>query len=288
MVKEAELVLDSRNELGEGPVWHDGAFWWVDINGGTLNRLSPAAGATKAWQIGEMVGAAVPAADDRFVVALQTGLAFLDLETGTLARICDPESDQPDARFNDGKCDAAGRFWAGTLSSGDTSSLYRLDTDLSCHLMAGGISCSNGLAWNEAGDTMYYIDSPTRTVDAFDFDLDSGAICNRRVMVDCGEMPGVPDGMAIDREGMLWVAFYGGGRVVRCDPVKGKAVNTIMVPAPKSTSCCFGGVDLDELYITSARQGTSPEELKEFPCAGGVFRVSLDVPGFPAVPFGKP
>ncbi|MBT3380678.1 MAG: SMP-30/gluconolactonase/LRE family protein [Lentisphaerae bacterium] len=287
MAKEAELILDSRNDLGEGPVWYGGDFWWVDINAGTLNRLSSNTGAVTEWQVGEKVGAAVPAADGRFVLALTNGLAFLDLETGVLKRICDPESDRPGARFNDGKCDAAGRFWAGTLtgSAGGTSSLYRIDPDLTCTHMVGGIACSNGLAWNEAGDTMYYIDSPTRTIDAFDFELESGAIHNRRVAVDCGDMAGVPDGMTIDCEGMLWVAFYGGACVVRCDPVSGVALETVTVPSPKTTSCCFGGPDFNELYITSAGQGTSPEEREQYPHAGGVFRVSCDVPGCPVVPF---
>lgn len=289
MAAEPELVVDSKSVLGEGPVWHGNAFHWVDIDGELLNRWDPVTSEVRSWPIGQKIGCAVPSTDGRWVAGTHQGLVWVDLAAGAVEPVCDPEADRPNSRFNDGKCDPAGRFWAGTMSmrgEGPVGALYRLDTDLECHRVVEGIGTSNGLAWSADGSTFYYIDTPTHCVDAFDYDMATGGIANRRTVFTFAEENENPDGMSIDVEGRLWVALWGGWAVVCVDPAKGEVIDRISIPVERVTSCCFGGEDLRDLYITTARVGLAEQRKAEQPHAGSVFRKRMDVAGPPCVLFG--
>jgi sugar lactone lactonase YvrE len=222
------------------------------------------------------------------MVAVHHGFASLDLETERMEIVADPEHDRPQNRFNDGKCDPAGRFWAGTLAlegKRGVCNLWRLDADLTAHKMVEGVSVSNGIVWTQDRRTMYYVDTPTGRVDCFDYDHATGEIANRSVAVRIpGEM-GFPDGMTIDSEGMLWVCLWQGGKVSRWDPREGRLLQTVDLPASNVTSCAFGGENLDQLYITTARSGLSDEQLQAQPLAGGLFRADVGVTGLPAFEF---
>lgn len=287
-----ELVLDAKAMLAEGPLWDDETqrLYWVNILESKLNVFDPATGGNEAIDVGQYVGAAVLGRAGEAVLAMHRGFYSLDLQTGRLTEIFDPEPGLPDQRFNDGKCDALGRFWAGTMPmSGEspTGKLYRLDPDRRVNAMLDGIGCSNGLAWSSDHKTMYYIDSPTRQVMAYDYDLERGEMSNPRPVVTIPEGGGVPDGMTIDTDGMLWVAQWGGWQVSRWDPLNGKMLDAIAVPAARVSSCTFGGADLDELYITTARIGLDEAQLADQPHAGGIFRIRTGAKGMPAHRFGR-
>ena len=276
--KQVELVVDARAELGEGPVWdyRQGYLYWVDIRGARLHVYDPSAEIDRTVDVGEEIGFLALRASGGLILGLRSGFAAFDLEEGTVAPLVDPERHLPGNRFNDGKCDPAGRLWAGTMSTegrADAGSLYCLYPDMSLRTMVTAVSVSNGLAWTADRRSMYYIDTPTRTIAAYDYDAETGEISGRRVVVTVPEEQGSPDGMTIDRDGMLWVALWGGGRVCRWDPSTGRLLETIQVPAPRTTSCAFGGLRMDELYITSARTGLEPDALRQNPASGGLFRV---------------
>ena len=288
---QAALVLDAKALLGEGPIWdaRAGVLYWVDISGCKVHIFDPATGADRAIDVGQSVGTVVPRRSGGVMVALRDGFAALDLHSGALTMIADPEAHLPDNRFNDGKCDPAGRFWAGTMRQAEdqkgAGSLYRLDSDLSVHRMWGDITVANGIAWSLDARTMYYIDTPTMAVVAFDYSLETGDIANPRPVVHTPNGPGFPDGMTIDAEGMLWVAYWDGWRVVRWDPGTGEALAVIELPVARVTAPWFGGPNLDELYITSARIGLGDEALANQPHAGSVFVATPGVRGLAAYEF---
>lgn len=280
-----ELVFDAKALCGEGPLWDEtsGRLYWVDIESHRLHLHTPG-GADESFEIKPYVSSIVPRQSGGFVLTLQDGFYAFDPATGAVEPIAKATDFQADNRFNDGKCDPAGRFWAGTTSlSGEpsVSALYRMDPDRSIENVLTGVSISNGLAWSADGKTMYYIDSLTLQVVAFDYDLAAGTLSNRRVVVEIPKEQGLPDGMTIDAEGMIWVAVWGGWGVSRWNPATGELLRTIRVPASQVTSCAFGGPNLDELYITTARTGLTDEELEQQPHAGGLFRVKPGVRGTP-------
>ncbi|MGH3320522.1 MAG: SMP-30/gluconolactonase/LRE family protein [Streptosporangiaceae bacterium] len=277
-----EIVLDARAELGEGPAWDAPAerLVWVDITGGTVHELRPN-GATRSWKVDQHVGAAAPRASGGMLLAVHDG--FATLEDGGLRMLAPVEADKLENRMNDGKCDPQGRMWAGTMpydEQGAGGALYRMDPDERVHTMLTGTQISNGLCWSPDQRTMYYIDTPTLGVDAFDFDAPTGAIANRRRVVTIEDGPGMPDGMTIDDEGCLWVALFGGGQVRRYTP-DGSLDAVVEAPASQTTSCAFGGPGRDELYITSAARGKGDEE----PHAGALFRCRPGVTGPAATPY---
>jgi len=284
---KAECILDAKATLGEGPVWdhREGRLWWVDIVGESIHRFDPVSGADDVFDFGQQVGAVVPCEAGGLVVAAHHGFYYFDPAENALTAWSDPESAIETNRFNDGKCDPAGRFWAGTMSTeggGATGSLYRLDTDRSVTRMVEDITVSNGLAWTADRRTMYYIDTRTRCVFAFDYDFESGAIENRRVAIELPEDHGSPDGMCIDSEGMPWVAEWGGWRITRWNPDTAENLGQIDLPCARVTSCAFGGPNFDQLYITSARTGLDEEALKDQPLAGGLFLATPGVTGLKA------
>jgi sugar lactone lactonase YvrE len=285
MASEVELIVDAHALVGEGPIWDEDkqVLYWVDILSNKLYAYDPASGENKTYDVGQHVGTVVPRASGGVMLAVYEGFAAFDLETGQLTMIADPEADLPNNRFNDGKCDPAGRFWAGTMAYTNQStqgSLYRLDPDMSVRKMVSNIGISNGLAWSHDYQTMYYIDTTAGTVRAFDYDNETGNISRERVIIQVPKGMGGPDGMTIDEEGMLWVAHFGGGRVNRWHPETGEILHTIQLPATQITACAFGGPNLDTLYITSAATNLNETALAEQPHAGGLFALK---PGYRGV-----
>ncbi len=282
---EAELALEARSELGEGPMWDADLrrLVWVDITGSSVHRYDPERGHHESANVGQPVGAVVCRGASGLVVAVRDGFGFLDFERGELELVAEVEAEMPGNRMNDGKCDTAGRFWAGTMSSaGDrpTGALYRLDSDLSVTRVLDGVTISNGIAWSPDDRQMYYIDSPSYRVDVFDYDVERGEIANRRTLFELPPNGGLPDGMTVDAEGLLWIAFWGAGAVRRYTP-DGLLAAVVELPVSLVTSCAFGGDDLRDLYITSASGPLSPEQAVAQPHAGGLFRARPGVSGLP-------
>ncbi len=290
MNHDLTLLVDIRAQVGEGPIWdaETKLLYWVDILSNMLYAYNPATGENRGYNVGQHVGTVVPRASGGLMLALYNGFAAFDPDSGKLTLIADPEADLPDNRFNDGKCDPAGRFWAGSMAYANQStqgSLYRLDTDLTVHKMLGDIAISNGIVWSLDNKTMYYIDSNAYNVRAFDYDLASGNLANERVVVRVAKNMGLPDGMAIDSEGMLWVGHFGGSCVRRWNPNSGAVLDQIDLPAANITACAFGGDDLSTLYITSAAVGLDAAALAHTPQAGSLFRANPGVKGAPTFAF---
>jgi sugar lactone lactonase YvrE len=284
MPEPVEILLDAKCKLGEGAIWDakSQVLYWVEIEGGTVHRYDPAGGKDQSYALGQKVGTVVRRKSGGLAVALAKGFATFEPETGKLDILADPESKTTGNRFNDGKCDPSGRFWAGTLGKEGSGSLYCLHPDGQCRKIFGGVTTSNGIVWSQDKKTMYYIDTHASNVVAFDYDDASGSISNKRevIRVD-SEKLGWPDGMTMDSEGKLWVAHWQGAAVRRWDPENGKLMQSIAIPAWQVTSCAFGGKNLDELYVTSANFEPKPE----FPHAGGLFRVKPGVKGLEAFEF---
>ena len=276
------------SQWGEGPIWWGNSLFYVDIAGNKLLRLNPETSEETIWDVGECIGTIVPSKnDDEVIYAGDTGYVRFSLKTGSKTTLADPEASMRGKnRFNDGKCDPLGRFWAGTISMiKDTGSanLYCLDTDGSLSLKVSGVTNSNGICWNADATKMFYIDTPTQNVRAYDYDLESGAISNARVVVDtvAHGYNSSPDGMTIDADGMLWVAFCHGGCVVRFDPRTNKELQRVNLPCIETTACTFGGENLDRLFVTTGIKA----DLKE-PDAGKVFVIDgLGIKGVPAFAF---
>ena len=282
---EVQIIVDAKALLGEGSIWHplENKLYWIDIEGKLLHIYDPVTKMDMHHNCGARIGTVVHVQSGGALVALQNGIHKIDTETGELTFMINPLND-PAIRFNDGKCDPSGRFWVGTYALDgrkEVAVLYRFDPDKSIHLMLKNITNSNGVVWSADKKMMYYIDTPTQAVQGFDYDDETGQISNGRVVVHIPKKEGAPDGMAIDNEGKLWIALWRGGAVGRFDPLTGKMLEKIKVPAPQVSSCAFGGKDLKTLYITTARKSLSEDELKDFPLSGGLFAVEPGVQGVP-------
>ena len=278
-----EVVVAAEAELGEGPVWdvRSGRLAWVDILAGRILLTDVRSGAAEVIPVPLHVGAVAPRAAGGFIAALQDG--FWVVADGPPRRITPVPEAPAGMRFNDGKCDPAGRFWAGTMAYDQTAgagALYRLDPGGRAIKVLEGVTISNGLAWSVDGRTMYHVDTPTQRIDAFSFRPETGEISDRRPLVAIPAASGAPDGMMIDAEGGLWVALWGGAAVHRY--VDGRLDRVISLPVSQPTSCAFGGEGLDELFVTSAWEGLSAAERRGQPLAGAVFRVRPGVRGLPA------
>jgi sugar lactone lactonase YvrE len=283
---DVEVAVDAHAQLGEGPVWDDTLeqVVWVDISANLVHRFTPSTGIDTSLDVGQPVGAVALRSKGGLVLALRDGFGLLETDTGEVQMIAGTEANVPGNRMNDGKCDRAGRFWAGTMAFDQApaaGALYRLDQDHSAEKMVQDVTISNGLCWSENDRSMYYIDSPTQGIDVFDFDAASGELSNRRRVVDIPESAGLPDGMTIDEQGFLWVALYGGGAVRRYSPA-GELDRTVELPATQITCCTFGGPDFGDLYITSAAQEMSEEALAAQPHAGALFVCRPGPAGMPA------
>jgi sugar lactone lactonase YvrE len=270
-----------RAQWGEGPIWWEGALYYVDIEGHRVLRYDPVSAEDKSWDVGQRVGTGVPRWGGGLGIAGDDGFAFLDEGSGEVTAIADPEGEKADNRFNDGKCSPEGRFLAGTISTvkktGDAA-LYRLDADGSVSLAFGGVTNSNGIVWSADGGTVYYIDTPRLAVLAFDYDEASGVLSNERVAFSTAEaVSASPDGMAIDADGHLWIAFCHGSCVV-CFDATGRELRRMELPCREVTAVAFGGKDLDEMYVTT---GIPKDDVED--AAGRLFVVKgLGVKGVPA------
>lgn len=283
-----ELVADAHAIVGEGPVWDvsAGLLVWVDIEGKRIYEFDPATGVNREIEVPQYPGAVVRRASGGYMAAVTNGFASVDRD-GRFELVVSVEADLPENRMNDGKCDPQGRFWAGTTRmthDAPIGVLHRLDADLSLHPMVGELWVSNGLDWTFDERHMYFIDSFGGSVDVFDFDAETGDIANRRPLIEVPESWGTPDGMTLDAEGCLWVAFWGSSRVRRFD-AEGRLDREITLPVTQVTSCAFGGPDLCDLYITSGSRGLDAEALEREPHAGGLFRARPGVQGRPAFEF---
>lgn len=256
-----EVVGSEVSKWGEGPIWWKGALYYVDIEGKKVLRYDPETGEERSWDVGQRVGTVVPRQQGGLVFAGDDGFWFLNEETGEMEPISDPEPEKAENRFNDGKCSPDGRFFAGTISlvkkEGDAR-LYRLDPDLSVHEVFGPVTNSNGIVWSADGKTVYYIDTPRKEVLAFDYD--SGVMLNPRPVVSTKHHESSPDGMTIDADGNLWIAFCHGACVCCFDPVSGDELRKIDLPCLETTACAFGGKGLTDLYVTTGIHKTVVEE----------------------------
>ncbi len=287
MGREAELFLKMDCQIGETPIWDAaaGKFYFIDILSSRIHVYEQATGDVATIDTGQHIGCIALREKGGLIAGLVDGIYYVDTMTGKLDFITNPEKDIENNRFNDGKCDPAGRFWVGSMSrtldsgAGDSTprgALYCMYADGHMEKKVDRVAISNGLAWNSRQDTMYYIDSPTKKVVAFDYDVHTADITNRRTVFDFAGYDGIPDGMCIDTNDNLWIAFFGGGVIRYCDPEKGAVLDEVAVPATKVACAVFGGDCYDELYITT---GAIETDMEKYPDAGSVFRVRPDVGG---------
>jgi sugar lactone lactonase YvrE len=284
---EPRVVHDERNRLGEGPTWDpaSGGLLWVDILGGTVHRWDASGHGIRLRCTGE-VSAAIPRARGGLVLAVGHDLVLRDAD-GDSRVVATVETEIPANRFNDCRCDPAGRVWAGTMSKTRTAgdgSLYRLTSGLELTQVLTGTTISNGIAWSPTGDQMYFVDSTTQRIDLFEFDLDRGELGTRRTFVEIPQADGLPDGLAVDVEGGVWVALFGGACVRRYG-VQGRLDCEIKLPVTNPTCPAFGGEDLSTMYITSAQHRLTDAQLRAEPLAGCLFELRPGVAGLPGTPF---
>jgi sugar lactone lactonase YvrE len=280
-VSAVDVVLDHRCLLGEGPVWdeREQKLLFVDILRGSVFRFDPGDGGLEEFAVGEAVGALAPRLSGGLVLATARGFSTLDLDSGHVGPLAILDDSLRGGRMNDGKCDPVGRFWAGTQSAvmGERrAALFRLDGDGSVTRVLQSVGISNGLDWSDDGRTLYYVDTVTARVDTFRFDAGRGTLADRRMFVEVPAEQGEPDGIALDEEGGLWVALFGGSAVHRYAS-DGSLDAVIRLPASLVTSCAFGGPELEDLYVTTAAHRLERAE----PEAGALFRFRPGVRGRP-------
>jgi sugar lactone lactonase YvrE len=286
MDAHVEAVVDAPALLGEGPVWdeREGIVWWLDIPGQSLHRFDPATGDDQSQDLGQEVGTLALRQSGGLVLATPDGFVAYDWSTGRGDLLAAVEADNPATRMNDGKCDRQGRFWAGTMAYDFTpgaAAFYCMDADHNVAKQFGDVTISNGLAWSADDSTLYYIDTGTGSVEAFDFDGATGTLASRRTVVKISESDGLPDGMCIDTEGYLWVALFNGGAVHRYSPA-GVLDGVLEIPAAKVTCCAFAGEDLGDMYITTASLDT---DATVDPGAGKLYRCRPGVIGTPVTTY---
>lgn len=288
-MKSVEVALKIKAQLGECPRWDEQAklLYWVDINACKLHRFDPLTCEDSFIQFEEEIGCFVLKKNGGFVLAMRSGFYFMHGWGDELEAICDPEADLESNRFNDGRCDAAGRFIAGSVyppKDRDGANIWALDTDLTTRLLVDGMLTSNGAAFSPDMRTFYYANTPKHVIFRCDYNLQSGEIGEASVFHQFEFGNGRPDGAAVDEEGCYWTALYEGGRIARLNPA-GKIIEEIAVPAKCPTMVAFGDADLKTLYITSV--GNRPEEeLGTYPHSGSIFKVRTDVAGLAEHRFG--
>jgi sugar lactone lactonase YvrE len=285
---KAKLVFKLKTIVGEGAFWdvEGNTLLWVDILQGKIYRFNPENQSNIGFDVRKDVGSVVLTENGLFCYVDEDGLAFLDPSTGHIEKGPQPEQDNPHIRFNDAKCDPRGTLWAGTMAYNcehGKGKLYEFDPSRKhAKVILDKVTISNGLVWDMERDLFYYIDSTSYQVDGYQYDKETGEIFDRKTIYSFDKEGGLPDGMAIDAQGMLWIALFGAGKVVQVDPFSSKIMSEVIVPAPKVTSCAFGGKDLNELYVTTASYQMTEEEMGQYPLSGSLFKVTLPVKGVPS------
>jgi len=285
-----ELLVRGEAIVGECPKWiaEQGQIYWVDIQSGIIHRAMPDGSGHEEFEIDDLVTSLNPRASGGFILTLRKSFAFFDPATAKLQKIGTPE-EPSENRFNDAQCDRQGRLWAGTMSNirwnEPSGYLYRLDPDLQFKRIRSGVVCSNGTGWSPDSRTLYHTESFLYTVFAYDFDPATGAIENRRPFVQLDPAGGeFPDGLTVDAEGCVWSAHVGKGRIVQYDPA-GRPESEIQLPVTRGTSCGFGGEGLTQLFITTARETLTAEQLAREPLAGSLFVADPGVTGLAEAQF---
>ena len=284
------VVVAAGNLIAESPVWSvsEQALYWVDVEGRLVQRLD-ASGEIAQWPMPEATGCIGLRRGGGLVAAMRTGFHTLDTDSGAPTPILDPEADLPENRFNDGKVDRRGRFWAGSKHITDrsraTGALWRLDGAGGCTRMDEGFTCTNGIAWSADDRTMYLCDTWVRRIYAYDFDLDAGTVARRRLFAELSPEEGYPDGLTVDAENFVWSARFDGGGVARYAP-DGRLDRFVALSVRNVTSVIFGGADLATLYITTARFHLTEAELGAQPDAGHIFAIEPGVKGLSEPEFG--
>lgn len=283
---EIRCVADVKATLGEGPVWVEAeqALYWVDIKGRTIFRLK--ADELEVWETPCRVGSIAPKTSGGFIAGTDQGLMTVNLASGRFDLFDNPEADRPGNRFNDGKVDRHGRFWAGSMDDAQrraSGALYRIDPDRSVTRIDDDYQITNGPAFSPDGRTMYHNDTGRQVTYVFDLDDDSRA-SNRRELIRHPDDGGHPDGITVDAEGCIWIALWGGWCVRRFSP-SGERLRTVRLPIEQPSSVAFGGPDLDRLFVTSAREDLSEAELSKQTSAGGLFMLDAGVKGIAEIPF---
>jgi len=277
-------VANTNDVLGEVPRWHPGehALYWIDAFKPAVHRLDPTSGAVESWTPPEKLGSFAPRAAGGLLIAGRNGFAHYDPRSGQLERIADPENGAAVNILNDGRCDARGRFWVGSMSktmAGASGRLYRLERG-KIDVMDDNIWVSNGVCWSADDTKMYFADSHVKTIFVYDFDAQAGTIGPRRVFAETGSRPGVPDGSSIDADGFVWNAVFDGSCLVRYAP-DGRVDRTVALPVSRPTACAFGGEDLSTLYVTTARFRLPPEKQAIETHAGGLLALDVGARGLP-------
>jgi sugar lactone lactonase YvrE len=286
---DMRAVLTLGSYLGESPMWDEdrGILWWIDTYKPTINSFDPRSGRNEETLLAQTIHAIAIRRGGGLVASLQHGFGLVDPFSGEIEILANPLGDAP-VKFNDGKCDRRGRFWSGSMANDWVSkigALYRLDSDGTVKTMDTGMQLSNGMGWSADDRIMYFTDFSQSTIFAYDYDIESGAISNRRPFIIIPDSEGKPDGMTVDTEGCLWVALWDGWGVARFD-IKGRRIAKISLPIARPTSCMFGDHDLSTLYVTSATMQLSDEQLATQPLAGALFALKTDTRGVVQPKFG--
>lgn len=281
---QVKLTFEIKSKLGEGAFWdhHHQRLYWVDIEGKKVNIYDPETKINKEFDVPSRVGTVVPKNKEEAVIALEDGIYILNTSSGNITLLSDVEAEMTYNRFNDGKCDPNGNLWIGSMhfdQSEPKANLYKVNQKGEAEKMLDSVTISNGIVWTKDKSIMYYIDTPTGHIRAFDFDNETSTISNERIAVVIPESLGFGDGMTIDEEDKLWVGLWNGNAVVRFDPLTGSLLEKIEVPAHNVTSCSFGGENFDTLYITTSSLDMNEEEIKKYPLAGSLFEVQPGVKG---------
>lgn len=285
-----EVVQRAQALVGEGPVWiaAQARVFWVDIKGLAIHACDPSTGRAETWAVPERIGALIPRARGGFVALAKSGVKLCDAPFDRFESVLHPDADRPRNRFNDAKCDPFGRLWAGTMDDDEVEAsgrLYRIDDLQTARRLKDNVQLSNGLGWSPDGRTMYFVETQRGLIWKYAYDVDDGTAADERVFAQVPPSQGYPDGLCVDADGGVWLAHWGGSRLTRFTP-DGRIDRVLRLPVPQVTSCAFGGVGLDTLYITSAAIGLDAAALHAAPLSGSLFACRVGVSGVPVAPFG--
>lgn len=288
MKVDIKLLVDCKCNIAECPSYdkENHLLYWVDIFGKQIFRYDIDTKKLDTKSVNKYVSYIVPRKQGGVIIGLQDGMYHYDFDTEICMFLGRPNKYDPYTyRFNDGKCDVMGRIWTGTTAFFEERfdcSLYKVDNGHVFNEMFQGINVSNGLGWSPDNKKMYYIDSGKKLIYSFDFDAEGGRISNKKVIINYKDEGANPDGMTVDSEGMLWICHWGGYTLSRWNPNTGKKIDKIEMPVKQVTCPIFGGKNMSELYVTTARYGCTEDELKKQPHAGSIYKIKLNMKGTPS------